>query len=190
MRPVRWQRGPVEVVRLGDGVWVDLGGFALALDAPVGFLAGERRLDGVVVTSGRLERVAGLLGLLVGRSTLELWVPLADDRAASIGELAQQAWGRDLIVDALTPGSRVALGQAELVVHALPAVDDGAVLGVTLELDGIRVAYVPQTEPGGAVRRLVRGADLVIPEPGAWSLATLLGFAGPADLLIPSRASA
>lgn len=184
---MRWKRGAVTVEQLGTGTWVDLGGTAVALDAPAGFQLGERRLDGVLMSSGRLERVAGLLGLLVGRTALELWVPLADDRAALVAELAQQAWQRTVVVDALTPGSRVDLGDGELEVHALPAVEEHAVLGFTLEHRGVRVAYLPRTQAGGAARRLVRGADLVIPQPGAWPLAQLVELAGPADVLVPTR---
>ncbi|MCB9672056.1 MAG: hypothetical protein H6736_13520 [Alphaproteobacteria bacterium] len=182
-----WRRGAVQAELVDGRVWLGLDGRGLALDAPAGGPL-DRPVHGVLVTSGRIDRVAGLLGMLVDREALELWVPLADDRAALVGELAHQAWDRDVAVDALAPGASVPFGRAELEVHALEG--DAATLGVRVVHPDATIVYLPRAKAGAAVRRLVRGADLVVPEPGAWPLDVLLGLAGTADVLVGSTAMA
>jgi hypothetical protein len=177
----------VEVVQDGAATAVRLGDETVLIDAPAGTAGGVGRgagVSGVVCTSGRMERLSGLLEVLRLHPALDLWVPLADDRAAAVGELARQAWGVSVVLDALTPGTEVAVGAGVLSVHGATTDDGGVALGVRLVHGDVTVAYVPRCRVDGAARRLVRGADAVVLEPGAFALEVAMGLAGGADLVL------
>lgn len=185
-----WRQDGCGVSQAGAATRITVNGRSWLIDAPTGSaeLVRGMNLQGVVFTSGRLERVAGLLAVMNEHPQLDLWVPLADDRAALVGELAQQAWGCSPTLDALTAGQPFAMGSGEGTLNALTS--DTVSMGVRLVFGGIVVAYVARCALDGAAKRLVRGADLVVLEPGAHGLTPGLTLAGSADLLLPSGAVA
>jgi hypothetical protein len=185
-----WRREGCVVAQAGAATRITVDGLSWLIDAPVGSadLVRGANLQGIVFTSGRLDRVAGLLAVMEGHPQLDLWVPLADDRAALVGELAQQAWGCAPTLDAFTAGQGFAVGAGEGTLNALTS--DTVSMGVRLVFEGIVVAYVARGTLDGAAKRLVRGADVVVLEPGAHGLTAGLALAGPADLLLPSGAVA
>lgn len=188
----RWSKGEVVIHQEHGATVVELAGHAVLIDAPptaVGLASGTA-LVGVVFTSGRLERISGLLEVMREHADLELWLPLADDRAALVGELARSAWDCSVTLDALTPGMEVPVAAGSLSVHGLFTSDDAVALGVRLQLGPVVVAYVPKCRVDGAARRLVRGADVVVIEPGFLDTQASLVLAGRSDLLFTSIAEA
>lgn len=168
-----WRRAGLEVQRLGTAVLLRLDGRTTLLDCPDGTgpaLQG-RTVHRVWLTSGRLERVSGLLGLLARTQPAEICFPLSDERGALLAEAWQRGWNGRVVLDAIQPGGTVD-HEATLVRSA--ALSDGSpALGLRFEHQGSVVVYLPRCAADGAARRLCRGADLVVTEAGMGSLASL-----------------
>lgn len=170
--------GDLEVRWLGGALWVRHADGTLLIDAPSGVdaLLPDDGVDAVLVTSGRIEAIGGLLPLfarLDGRrrgAPLPLHAPLGDERAAGIVDVWTRLWPRGFPVDhdARRPG---AFDVAPFLVSTAPLLGgepagDGVVgvpvVGVRLRADGATLAFAPACRPGTAVERLVQGADLAV----------------------------
>lgn len=176
-----WVNGPVRVERIGGALWIEHRGEGVLVDAPPGTASslGDRlgRLRSVVLTSGRLERVSGLvsvLGALVapGSAGLTVRFPLSDERGALLVEAWQRAWpDREVTVDGVGPGAELEIVGADVLTVALS--DPGGEpppMGLRFVFPGgPALAVLPRCRLDGAVRRAGRGADLLVIEPGGLS---------------------
>jgi hypothetical protein len=175
----------VEWIR-GGGLWIrwDRGG--LLLDAPPAAAAlGEELalLRAVVLTSGRIQSVGGLLGVLAASDRwrlpelpLPVHVLLGEERAAWIAETWERGWPErtSVALDAEVPGALFDVGPFEVKTVPVSACEPDfragtlqAIPAVGLRLHGpIDVAWIPGAAPGPAVEHLCRDADLAVVEVG------------------------
>jgi hypothetical protein len=193
-----WKRGPLVVERLASGaLWVAVDGEGLLVEAPAGTASalGERvgGLRSIVLLSGRLERVSGLVSVFARLQRpsgipLTLRCPLSDERATTLAEAWQRAWGAfPLTIDAIAPGHRVDVGSARLRTIALSDPGGGPPpMGIALTRSDATVAVLPRCRPDGAARSIVRGADLLVAELGGGGLSAsdAVELAGEAELWV------
>jgi hypothetical protein len=190
MGPV-FERGDARVRWMGGGLLVEAGGEGLVVDAPAGLADALRRLGalgrvhGVVMSSGRMGGLRGLLGLLEELATVRraewpvaVWGPAGDERIPALVEAWQRGWpGRfPVALDGVQPGDSADLGAIEVsflaIRHGEPVWGErphvAAAPGCALRLvaAGLCVVYVPGAAPSASVARLCRGADLAIVEVG------------------------
>ena len=145
------------------------------IDAPPGTAAQlSGSLTHVLLCSAELERASGLFEVLAAHPGCELFT--ADIRAARIAELLQQLYNQALVIDVLQPGQPIDCGQTTLqtapVTHAI-----GPRLGVRLQTPDATIVRLPDGRADGEVRRLVRGADLIILDPNVSPSSALLEWA-------------
>lgn len=176
-----WTRGTVHVRTIGGALLLEVDDERILVDAPTGCTAGPVR--GVLCTTGRLSRLAGLLGVLSDQPT-EVWVPLADDRGALLAELAQQAWSKPVVVDAVTPGSTLDIGRGTLTLRALTGREGEVVLGARFVHPDATLALLPRCVLDRRAHHLCRGADLIASEPDSFAWDALAELAEEADLLV------
>ncbi len=127
-----------------------------------------------------LERPSGV--------PLVLRCPLSDERASTLAEAWQRAWGTfPLTVDAVAPGHRVSLGSAMLRTIALSDPGGGPPpMGVSVHWSGATVAVLPRCRADGAARSIARDADLLVAELGGGGLSAqrAVELAGDAELWV------
>ena len=175
---VRWAGGAL-VVRYGDDVTV--------VDAPPGVASvlgdDAARVRAIVLSSGRVRSVGGLLELLCAlerergaSAAVSLIVPSGDERAGAIAEAWVRGWPDryPLRVDVPAPGGTSEVG--ELRVQAWP-VDAGEPVwstgeivarpAVALRLEGpATIAYLAGAAACPGAVRACRRADLAVVEVG------------------------
>lgn len=174
---------------LDGAVYVEYGGAGLLLDAPPGIVdrLGDRlpNLQSVLLTSGRIGAVGGLVPLLVA---LERWrvrdVPLSlrfllgEERGATLAETWVRCWpdAYPLTLDAEVPGTTFDVGALTVSTVALRAAEPRWRLGraepvvavaVRVVAPGASLAWVPGAAPDRAVKRACAGVDLAVIEVGA-----------------------
>jgi hypothetical protein len=183
----RWERGGVVVRATGGGLCVDAGDVALVVDAPRGVAEAVvdvlPRVHGVVVSSGRLASVRGLLGLLDALgphrdddAPLSVVAATGEERVGLLVEAWQKGWGRyPVLLDAVMPGEPVDVGDLTVTLSPLrrgepdwrrSVVEPAAGFGVAVDVGGRRIVWVPAAAPDERVRRLCEGADLAVVEVG------------------------
>lgn len=156
-------RGDLQVEAVGTALWIAWRGRGTLVDCPDGTGSRLRHpIERVWLTSGRLERVAGLPGLLERHGPLECCFPLSDERGAALAEAVQRGWQGAVVLDALQPGGRITLD--ELTVHTLALAASSPSIGLRFEMPGGIVTYLPRCSADAAARRLCREADLVVLE--------------------------
>lgn len=156
-------RGELEVEPVGTALWLGWRGQGTLIDCPDGTGKRLRRaVQRVWLTNGRLERVAGLPGLLERHGPLECCFPLSDPRAADLAEAVQRGWQGEVVLDALQPGGTIEL--EGLTVRTLPLASSSPSIGLRFEVPGTVVVYLPRCSADAAARRLCKHADLVVLE--------------------------
>jgi hypothetical protein len=194
---MRWSRGGLTVERIGGALWIEFDGTGMLIDAPAGtsYALGGRGtlLRSILLLSGRLERVSGLLSVLSGLQRSEhvplvLRFPASDERAATLAEAWQRSWGDyPVTLDMVAPGQVFDVGPAEVRSIALRHPRSGPPpMGVQITWGGVAVSVLPQCLRDGAARSICRGADLVICELGGGGLsaAEAVQLAGTAELWV------
>ncbi len=174
-----------EVRWCGGGLLLRSRGTTLLLDCPVGVeyylgeLAGE--LDAVVLTSGRLRAVGGLIGLLESVSRykrngkLTVYCGVGEERGPALVECWMRDWRMDLDVqlDLSTPGRFLPIGEANLLMESVPHSEplwsqDRVVpaFGVALrvEIGASALTWVPGAGPHPVIGRLCRCSSLAVIE--------------------------
>lgn len=180
---MRWAKGPVSVERIGGALWIEAHGEGILVDAPAGTaqLLGDRteRLRSVLLLSGRIERVSGLVSVLAALPQaadvpLVLRFPLSDERAGVLAEAWQRGWGDfPVTLDGVAPGETFDVGPAEARSVALRHPRSGPPpMGVQVLWAGAAIAILPQCLRDGAARSICRDADLVVCELGGGGLST------------------
>lgn len=177
-------RGDTAIHWIGGGLLVHHAGRSLLLDAPVNAAESCRRalptLDTVVLSSGRMHSVRGLLALLEARSTqhpgpLTVLSSASDERVPAIVEVWTRGWPErgQVQLDGLLPGDAIELDDLRLAllpltrgevgprgVHAAPG------CAVRLTTPDTSLVWLPAAGPGPVARRLCTGADLAVVEIG------------------------
>ena len=196
-----WSRGALVVERVGGesggALWLCAAGEGVLIGAPAGTAAalGDRvhALRSIVLLTGRLERVSGLVSVFARLERpsgvpLALRCPLSDERATTLAEAWQRAWGSfPVTIDAIAPGHPVELGAARLRTIALSDPAGGPPpMGVSLDWAGSTVAVLPRCRADGAARSIARNADLVIAELGGGGLSVrqAVELSGDAELWV------
>lgn len=167
--------GDTEVRWLGGALWLRRPGGTLLIDAPSGVDARlpDDDLDAVLLTSGRIGAIGGLLAVLARlrrTAPLPVVVGIGEDRAASIADVWSRHWphGFPIDLDARRPGEvdLPAFLATTTAVHAGEPAGEGVVavpaVGVRLVTPEATVAYAPACRPGTTLDRLVLGADLAV----------------------------
>lgn len=199
-----WRRAGVRVERVGRALWAEgPSGRGVLVDAPPGTATalGERlaRLDSVLLTCGRLERVSGLVSVLgalpparADDAALAVRFPLSDERGALLVEAWQRAWpDREVTLDGVGAGEPVEIADGEIRLVTLVDPAGPPPLGARLVFAGAEVAVLPRCRLDGAARRITRGVDLVVAEAGgSLSTAELIELAGDAELWVEAEADA
>jgi hypothetical protein len=171
-----WRHAHVEVCLLAGGAVRVRGRRAtLQVGAPSASAgaSGSERLDAVILPSLRLVGMAGLLEVLGSQrgDGLTLVHPLPGDRVAALAALWADGWpsGVALTVDGLAPGHVAEVAGADVVLHELRGVETvgGRALAVptcalSLRLDGVTIAVVPEGGGHSAAARAVANADLAV----------------------------
>lgn len=182
-----WARGGTEVRWLSGGaLWVRSARATLLIDAPPGV---ERTLpdasvDHLVLTSGRLEALGGLLGLFAAvdgpGEPLDVQVILGDERASALADAWSRHWprSREVEVDARRPGTyplppfvvtTIELAGAEELGGRVSPVP---VVGVRIRTPDATIAFAPRCRAGTTLARVLGGADLAVATvggPPGWS---------------------
>jgi hypothetical protein len=176
---VRWLGGALLLEHPGGDVLLEA---PPGVDAALAHVGALRGLRAVVLATGRMRSVGGLLGVLdaVSRArgrTVPVHVvhPVDVERAAVVADAWTRGWPEGVAVelDAVVPGHPVPVAGLEVTFAPLAmadAVGDRVVpvtgSGVRVELDGVVLAWAPVARPGAALRRLCEGADLAVVEVG------------------------
>jgi len=185
----------VDVSWIGGGLLLDTGSAAILVDAPVGAAEAVarhgllHRLHGVVLSSGRMASVRGLLGVLHTlaphrgeQSPLAVWAPAGEERAPGLVDAWQRGWERryPVVLDAVHTGNSDRIGPFQVtfapIQHGEPTwCAEGEVraapgAAVQIQVGTTRVVWVPGAAPTPAVRRACRHSDLAAVEVGvvAW----------------------
>ncbi|MEZ4321572.1 MAG: hypothetical protein R3F61_29130 [Myxococcota bacterium] len=187
----------VRVERIGGALWIEADGTGLLIDAPAGTAQAlgdrVRTLRSVLLLTGRLERVSGLVSVFgrLGRdadSPLVVRFPLSDERGATLAEAWQRSWGDyPITLDAVAPGQPFDIGPAEARSVALrDPQGDFPPLGVQIAWRDVQISVLSRCVRDGAARSICRGADLVICELGGGGLsaAQAVDLAGDAELWV------
>ncbi len=187
---MRFQQDGITVTWLQGGLWIRWDSGGILLDAPpaAALLGAELgHLRAIALTSGRIQAVGGLLGVLAATDrwrdpglALPIHIALGEERASLVAETWQRGWPQAFPVelDAEAPGARFELGPFEVRTISVSAAEPDfragttrAIPAVGLQLRGpIQLAWVPSAAPGPVVEHLCRGADLAVVEVGvlAW----------------------
>lgn len=185
-----WRREGLSVHLVGSGLYLDLRGDGLLLDAPGGVderidaIGALGRIRGIALSGGRIESVGGLVPLLCALEphrldqSLPLRFPLGEERGASLADVWVRGWAEDqpLEISAEAPGSVLDLGPFSVRTFPIrrgeprwrpqPHVIGASAVAFRVEVEGLVVAWVAGAGPGGAVRRACDGADLAVVEVG------------------------
>ena len=181
-----FQNSEVEVRWCAGGLFVRGGESGLLLDCPVGVehYLGDRaaELDAVLLTSGRIQAVGGIIGLLeaVNRykrkdRPLTIYSCVGEERGPALVACWVRDWPSDVEIrlDTSVPGRDIHLGEFEIhtesVPHGEPAwaherVNSRVGVAVRLEVGATAIAWVPGAAPHPIVGRLCRGASLAVVE--------------------------
>lgn len=184
-----YAKGQTEVRWTHGGLMVSYAGDVLLIDAPRGIA--DTAIDvlsathGVVVTSGRLASLRGLLALLDGVSTagprhqpFTVLGPVGDERVPALVDAWTRGWPdrRPIHIDGCVPGSVASIGGIEIrlmsVCHGEPdggspqQVQAAPGCAVRLTTPDATIAWVPGAAPDPAVRRACHRADLAVIEVG------------------------
>lgn len=202
----RWVRGGTEVRWSAGALWVRSGGTTLLVDAPPGVegLLPDQGVDHVLLTSGRVRAVGGLLGLLAAVDTpeaapLEVHTVLGDERAFALADVWSRHWPhvRPVELDGRRPGT-FTLPSLLVTTALLPGAELVGGAGVPTTVVGVRVrtadatvACAPPCRPGTTVGRLLSGADLALVTlggPVGWRhTAADAALLGPSVVAIPAE---
>lgn len=186
----RWTRGELEVRWLSGGVWLQLGDDALLLDAPPGCEVGLSQVDrgalrAVALSSGHVRAVGGLVGLLCALEParradlpLELHTLWGEERGPMLAEAWVRGWTEryPITLDVDSPGAAFEVGPFHVEPLAVPrgeprwlpeaTVESVLAQAFRVDVDGVRVAYLPGCGPGTSAARVLDGVDLAIVEVG------------------------
>jgi hypothetical protein len=180
-----FQNSECEVHWCGGGVLVRGTETSLLLDCPVGVehylgeLAGE--LDAVVLTSGRIQAIGGLIGLLESvsrhkrRGELTIYSGLGDEKGPALVDCWTRDWRSaiDIHLDLSTPGRVLPIGGAsvrtESVPHSEPLWCEERVVStfgnaLRVQIGATSIAWVPGAGRHPIIGRLCQGANLAIIE--------------------------
>lgn len=206
MRP-RFERDGLLVEWLEGALWVEVAGAGALFDAPPGVVErlGDRarKLQGIVLTSGRVRAVGGLVPLLVelarfrmGSVPLSLRFLLGEERGAMLAETWVRGWPDlyPLTLDAELPGSAFDVGDLAVETVAVRAgeprwregtVEPLVAVALRIGFGEVQVAWVPGAAPTPAVDRACAGVALAVVEVGVvpWPRADQPWRLGMADAL-------
>lgn len=178
--------------RVGDALWIEWGAEGLLIDAPTGTAAAllDRRnqVCSVLLTSGRLDRVSGLVGVLAslgrGETPLVVRFPVTDERGALLVEAWQRGWAHyPVTLDAIGPGADLAVGRGMVHTEALSDEGEPPPLGVRLVFGDTTIGVLPRCRLDGAAARIASGCDLLVVElGGSLSAGQAARLAGAAEL--------
>lgn len=126
--------------------------------------------------------VRGLLGLLealarVRSGMLPVWAPAGEERVPSLVAAWQRGWPDryPVMLDGSLPGQPDQIGPFEVtyagVHHGEPDWREDRIVAavgsaVQVDVDGVRIVWVPGAAPGPSVRRVCTGASLAVVEVG------------------------
>lgn len=185
-----FSRGPLTVHWLEGALLLERRGEALLIDVPAGVVPPLRalsalgRIQAILLTSGRIQAVEGLVPLLcalepwrASRAPLTLRTCLGEERGPTLTSAWSRAWPDryPLLQDGLAPGAEDALGAFSVrtlpLRHGEPHWREGRVepavgVAVRVRTEEATVAWVPGAAPSPAVRRACRGVDLAVIEVG------------------------
>jgi hypothetical protein len=183
-----FRRGEVVTHWARRSLVVEWAGEAVVIDAPVGIAARLRalgvmpRVRTIVLTSGRVGAIGGLVELLVAlmparRAPLSILFALGEERAPTLVEAWSRCWpdAYPLALDGLRAGEALGDGPFEVATVSLDAgepdwqagqVVPTVAMGVAVRVGGVRVVWVPDARPSPAVTRFVSGAHLAAVEVG------------------------
>ena len=182
-----WTRDNTHVHWVQGGLLVQFGSVVLAIDAPMGIA--DRitphlgHVQGIVLSSGRMASVRGLLALMEATSrarTTPFTVigPAMDERIPAIVEVWTRGWQNrvPIHIDALPTNEPAFFGEIQVrlqsVAHGEPngqhpeGIERVPGCAVQIQTPDTQIVWVPGAAPNPSVRRAIRGADLAIVEVG------------------------
>jgi hypothetical protein len=181
-----WKGAGFAVQWLGHALVVHSRRTRLVIDpGPSAITPPVDHLDAVILTSGRMHAIGGLLpllGALAGARTnraLTVVHPLGDDRAPAVTAAWQHGWSDDLelVLDAVVPGQPIDVGDLEIQTFALRcgepawseanAVRNLTGMGLEIRRGDARVVWVPSTVAGAQIHKRCTGAALAVLQVGA-----------------------
>jgi hypothetical protein len=170
--------GDTEVRWLDGALWLRHPTGTLLLDAPSGVdrLLPDDRVDALIVTSGRIAAIAGLLALFARLDPARRGAPLpvhaalGDERVSALAEVWSRCWPRGFPIDldARRPGTfevppfRVTTVDLSAGEVSGDEVVRAAAVGVRVDTPDASIALVPACRPGTTVERLIRGTRLAV----------------------------
>ena len=188
MRPV-FERGDFSIRWWDGALLVRRRDVAVLVDVPAGTVLGEEacRLQSIVLTSGRMQAIGGLLPVLAElephrlvQVPLRVHCPLGEERAPALTAAWSQGWPDryPLTIDSAIPG-----GQFEVDVIGLQTfpvrsgevrwrsgrVDSRIAVALKIMVPEATVVWMPAAAPAPNLMRLCAGADLAVVEVGVES---------------------
>lgn len=185
MNPL-FERDAFSVRWLDGALLISRGPLSVLVDAPpntdLGADAG--RVQAIVLTSGRMRAIGGLLPVLASLepyrlqdAAIQLHFPLGEERGAALTEAWVQGWPDryPLTLDAEFPGGQfIACG---LQFDTMPlragdprwrdgSVDDAVAVAVRITAPEATVVWIPGAAPQSGLGRMCDGVDLAIIEVG------------------------
>ena len=185
-----------DIALVPGGAVLRIRGRSVAFEAGEGMAAGLqpddlRALDGLLVSSGAMADIAGLLPLLHARAAypgeLTLVHPLGDERVGALLEAWDRGFPGRLQVsdDAVHPDTTIALAglrievvglpRAEVVPGEPPRLASLPAVGWRVRGQGFTVAWARAPAPSRALDALLRGADLAVVSVGTTAVPGLEG---------------
>ncbi|MFT4621454.1 MAG: hypothetical protein ACI8PZ_000106 [Myxococcota bacterium] len=177
----RLERGDVQAEWLG-ALHLTHRGRGVLLGAPAGIAESlgpaVDTLDAVVLLTGQLRTLEGLLGLLAARTVpqpMEMVSFVGEPRAMALVDAFGRGWSEcaQPVVDVVQPGQSLVVGEARLSTRAARCGEArGSVVasvaggGARVSLGGLDVAYLPGVAPSSGWRAFVGSAHLAVVEVG------------------------
>lgn len=134
------------------------------------------QVRGVVLTSGRIDAISGLLRVLADATgPVHVLHGLHDDRTPALLGLWAQTWrGAEVLADAAPPGTELDICGAELTLHPLAGAErisaevrPATTHGLHLRLPNHTIAYLPSARASATANRLCADAHLAVITVGA-----------------------
>ena len=188
MRPV-FERGRLAVEWRNGALWVCRDGVAVLVDVPTGTVLGPDapRLQSIVLTSGRMQAIGGLLPVLAELEPhrradvpLRIYCPLGEERAPALMAAWSQGWPdrTPLTLDSSFPGAQFEVDTLGFQTFSVRSgevhwrsgrVDPRVAVALRIVAPEATVAWLPAAAPVAALKRICAGADLAVVEVGVES---------------------
>ncbi len=184
MNPL-FERGELSIRWLNGALLVKRGSTALLVDAPPGIALGSDAalIRGVVLTSGRMQAVGGLLAVLAALephrqdTPLQIHFLLGEERAAALTEAWSHGWPDryPLTLDAEFPGGHFEIEGVSFSTFPIRSgdprwraatVDSAVAVALRIVAPEAVVAWIPAAAPERGLARICAGADLAVVEVG------------------------